>query len=46
MTLALVIEVGIFYLLAALGGGGELASAVELIWLCIAVALTAVFVDP
>ena len=45
MVLALAVEAAIFYSLAALGASGELVSAIELIWLCVVVFLTALLVD-
>ena len=45
ICVALAIEVGIFYGLAALGANGELVVAVETVWLCVAVVLTLLFVD-
>jgi hypothetical protein len=45
MCIAFAIEAGIFYGLAALGANGELVVAVEMVWLCVAVLLTLLFVD-
>jgi uncharacterized membrane protein len=40
----LAVETGLFYALAALGANGQLAVAVEMIWLVVAVFLTVLFV--
>jgi hypothetical protein len=46
LAFALAVQAGIYFLLASLGASGELASAIELIWLVVTVCLAAVFIDP
>lgn len=40
----LAVEVGLFYALDAVGANGQMAVAVEMIWLVVAVFLTVLFV--
>jgi hypothetical protein len=44
IPIVLAVETGIFYALAALGANGQTAVTVEIVWLCLAVVLTSLFV--
>jgi hypothetical protein len=45
LAFALAVQAGLYFLLAALGASSELASAVEVIWLVVAVFMAVTFVD-
>ena len=45
MAIALAIEAGIYYLLAAMGASGDLVVTIELVWLCVVGALAPMFAE-
>jgi hypothetical protein len=46
LAFALMVQAGLYFLLAAVGASSELASAVEVIWLVVAVFLAVIFIEP